>query len=150
MANKPEQKFCTELADHLKMTKYPNTAFIEVKVADGDRFNLGSIRKSQFATLTKIIRGIPVHHKISDGSAGSKFVDLIYVNPIGRVEALVAVKFNKSKRVYLLPFDAISGLVMMGRKKLSEDVMDEFEIVMRKNKKAPTVKTKSRSKKKNT
>ena len=133
MSSKAEQAFSTKLKNHLLKTKPEYSMAIEVKVvAKGSRFAFSDIRKGQWATLLKLSEGIPVAHKISDGSAGSKLVDLLYLNPDAvRLIPMVAIKFSESKKSYLVDFNDIKKLkVQYGFKSTDEGYLQPYLIKM--------------------
>jgi hypothetical protein len=119
--NKPEQAFATKLKNWLLKTKPAYSMAVEVKVATGQSFAIGDIRKSQWATLLKLSEGIPVAHKISDGKAGSKLVDLLYLNPDAvRIIPMIAIKFMDSKKCYLVDFNHFKKAKADGHKSIKE------------------------------
>lgn len=129
--NKAEQSFSTKLKNHLLKTKPEYSMAIEVKVAKGKSFSFSDIRKGQWATLLKLSGGIPVAHKISDGSAGSKLVDLLYLHPDGiNVLPMVAVKFADSKKMYMIDFLAIKNMKEAGEKSYKEEYLNRWRIKM--------------------
>ena len=129
--NKAEQAFATKLKNHLLKTRPEESMAIEVKVAKGKTFNFNDLRKGQWATLLKLYEGIPVAHKISDSSIGSKLVDLLYLHPDGvNVLPKVAIKFADSKKMYLVDFLAIKNLKNAGLKSVKEQYLNRWVIKM--------------------
>lgn len=127
---KAEQTFATKLSGYLRRTQPEYSMAIEVKECD-TRFDFADLRKGQLATLRKLERGIPIAHKISDSSMGSKLVDLLYLHPDGvNVLPMVAIKFTGSKKSFLLPFRIIDGFMQNGFKSITADDLkgDAYQI----------------------
>jgi len=119
--NKAEQLFCTKLSGHLRKTKPEHSMAIEVKECD-KRFAFADIRKGQLGTLRKLYQGIPIVHKISDSSMGSKLVDLLYLHPDGiNVHPMLAIKFTGHRKSFLLPFHIIDGFMQRNYKSITPD-----------------------------
>ena len=125
--NKPEQTFATALKNQLIKQKFPFNALIEVKVAEEKSFYPKDLRKSQKAVINKFTLNIPLAHKISDSSVGSKFVDLIYINPLAnRTEVYVAIKFMQSKKWYLVPTEFIQYWTTDNAPAIPEYLLSKF------------------------
>ena len=128
--NKTEQKFCTKLSVWLRTTNFEKSMLCEVKaVAKGDTFKLSSIRKSQYGTLNKLFHGLPVAHKISDSSIGSKLVDLIYISHKNtKLHPYVAIYFVESKKAYLVPYEVVDFFKINSYKSIPTTALKMHEI----------------------
>lgn len=103
--NKREQAFCTKLGAWLKTTKHPQSMLIECKVSPTRYFKLNTIRPAQYGALNRILEGLPLVHKISDGAVGSKLVDMIYIAPTNEpIMPMVAIYCEETKQSHLYPY----------------------------------------------
>ena len=110
MKNKKEQIFCTKLGAWLKNTNHTQSMLIECKVSENTFLKFDAIRKSQQATLRRLQFGLPIVHKISDSSVGSKLVDMIYISHKNtKLKPFVSVYFTLSKSAYLVPWSFIEA-----------------------------------------
>ena len=114
MKNKKEQTFCTKLGVWLKTTNHPQSMLIECKVSETFGFDTKKIRASQLGVMRRLLYGLPIVHKISDSSVGSKLVDMIYISHKNtKIKPYVAVYFVQTKEAYLIPWSDIEMSVGM-------------------------------------